>query len=788
MKLKRNNMKKIFTVFVFVSLFALSLPVTKAITYSEIVSGQTGGRVLDASTSAVPYTEVKTGAGVFVFPPASSASGPGKVLLPDGTNMDVSASQTAGLQEAIDYSRDYGWDLFIYGRGAYSEHGIYHLSKGLRFNALQGKTVRIVDATFDFGNLSSEPALTFDSTMMVDFRMTGAILAPSASPALLFKPVTPHPLDGTLFGTKGVVASRFHFDTIKANQLGVFFDTSAADVNNNSFYFGNITVAGGGVKISQTGGRFSQNIRDQEDIAKAGMPNNPDSLDYFRPKGVVVLPPQGSIGSVATVLTPGGATLDTSGTKTSGVQEAINYAVSNNLDLVVYGRGLQVKNISFSNGQANYPNNGFYQMLQGLVFPAMNNKTIRIYNVTFNYGVSGIDSAITFNGANSVDFELTGQVVSIASGTGIRFYPGSSQPITNSRFRIGSVGPGENIGILFDLSAGSISNNKFFITEVLKDNYNLLVAIPAANSLFSQNYVRVLTAHQINSIGLQIGQNSANAANISNNQFVAFLDPDNGNPDVGVQVWGKNNQVLASVRASFGVRTGRGISLEPSSSGNNITYSELLASTPVFQSVAGANTYLQNSGQLFVGTDTGSFASAPAFVPPSPAPSPSPAPTPTPTPSPTPALTPTPTPSPTTSPTPVGLTMPLTQTPGIRRIIVHARSSYSSGYAHMQLRLGETLMQEWNISGSYKDYIHDTERDLASANLRIYFTNDYYNRTTRADRNLFVDYITVDGVRYLSTDPSVYSTGTWQAGSGCVAGYRQSIELDCNGYLEYTIH
>src|SRR3989344_1950395 len=132
----------------------------------------------------VPYTELRNGAGVFVFPPTSSTSGIGTVLLPDGTNLDVSSSQTAGIQEAIDYARDYGWDIFIYGRGSYSTHGVYHLNRGLRFDALQGKTIRIVDATLDFGNLSNVAAITFDSTMMVDFRMTGSLLATSAPQAV----------------------------------------------------------------------------------------------------------------------------------------------------------------------------------------------------------------------------------------------------------------------------------------------------------------------------------------------------------------------------------------------------------------------------------------------------------------------------------------------------------------------------------------------------------------------------------------------------------------------------
>lgn len=76
--------------------------------------------------------------------------------------------------------------------------------------------------------------------------------------------------------------------------------------------------------------------------------------------------------------------------------------------------------------------------------------------------------------------------------------------------------------------------------------------------------------------------------------------------------------------------------------------------------------------------------------------------------------------------------------------------------------------------------------DSADPNqVRIEFTNDLYDATT--DRNLIVDYITVDGQVFQSEDPQVFSTGTWTASDGISPGFRQSEWLHGNGFLEFSI-
>jgi hypothetical protein len=55
------------------------------------------------------------------------------------------------------------------------------------------------------------------------------------------------------------------------------------------------------------------------------------------------------------------------------------------------------------------------------------------------------------------------------------------------------------------------------------------------------------------------------------------------------------------------------------------------------------------------------------------------------------------------------------------------------------------------------------------------------------DFNLQVDYVEVDGYRFESEDPSTWSNGTWDSGSGCAPGNKQSEFLHCNGGFFYEL-
>lgn len=74
---------------------------------------------------------------------------------------------------------------------------------------------------------------------------------------------------------------------------------------------------------------------------------------------------------------------------------------------------------------------------------------------------------------------------------------------------------------------------------------------------------------------------------------------------------------------------------------------------------------------------------------------------------------------------------------------------------------------------------------VTPSQVRVRFTNDFYNPTTHDDRNLRVSKINIDGVNYPSSASNVYSTGTWNSATGCKPGNKQSEWLHCNGYFQY---
>ena len=68
---------------------------------------------------------------------------------------------------------------------------------------------------------------------------------------------------------------------------------------------------------------------------------------------------------------------------------------------------------------------------------------------------------------------------------------------------------------------------------------------------------------------------------------------------------------------------------------------------------------------------------------------------------------------------------------------------------------------------------------------RIVFLNDEYDPANGVDRNLLVDFIEVDDVRYETEAPTTFSTGTWLPEDGLVAGFRESEVLHSSGYFQF---
>ena len=109
----------------------------------------------------------------------------------------------------------------------------------------------------------------------------------------------------------------------------------------------------------------------------------------------------------------------------------------------------------------------------------------------------------------------------------------------------------------------------------------------------------------------------------------------------------------------------------------------------------------------------------------------------------------------------------------------------------MELEIDGELVATWNVTGTgaYQGQFDTYTADIDGAEIgeiRIRFANDLYLPDQNIDRNLRVDWIRIDGEQYETEDPSVFSTGTWNAGVGVQPGFWESEYLHTNGYFEFA--
>ncbi|MDQ3007982.1 MAG: PQQ-dependent sugar dehydrogenase [bacterium] len=81
-------------------------------------------------------------------------------------------------------------------------------------------------------------------------------------------------------------------------------------------------------------------------------------------------------------------------------------------------------------------------------------------------------------------------------------------------------------------------------------------------------------------------------------------------------------------------------------------------------------------------------------------------------------------------------------------------------------------------------YTFNTTTKITLQSLRIAFTNDLYQNGE--DRNVRVDAVVIDGVRYEVEGTNTYSTGTWAPENGCSAGNKKSEWLQCGGAFTFN--
>lgn len=115
----------------------------------------------------------------------------------------------------------------------------------------------------------------------------------------------------------------------------------------------------------------------------------------------------------------------------------------------------------------------------------------------------------------------------------------------------------------------------------------------------------------------------------------------------------------------------------------------------------------------------------------------------------------------------------------------------SEGGENMDLLIDGAVVDSWTVpaggdAGQFSTFSWNTSQTIRADQVRVRFTNDAYDPANGIDSNLRVDAIEIDGQRFETEAPNVFSTGTWLPEDGVQPGFRESEYLNGNGYFQYA--
>jgi len=258
---------------------------------------------------------------------------------------------------------------------------------------------------------------------------------------------------------------------------------------------------------------------------------------------VVVYPPAWYSGNPH-VEAPDGTVVDTTGTTTRGIQEAIDYSFANDFDLHITGGEQEVDSGPI-----------VYNCHSQLSFPPMQGKSITSGNITLNMNVNlGSDNGIVFDSVLISNVQLRGQIVYAGTGYAVEFKPRNVLPdvlagkqVSSSSFEFCAIVVNKNYSgvgcVKFTLSEGSVSRNTFLFNEINDGDYGILVDTPASGESFLNNQVTCMNVHNTSDTAIKVGTSSTN--DIYGNHWHVGVIPDSGTK--GIDTFGNEDLWFATV-------------------------------------------------------------------------------------------------------------------------------------------------------------------------------------------------------------------------------------------------
>ena len=108
----------------------------------------------------------------------------------------------------------------------------------------------------------------------------------------------------------------------------------------------------------------------------------------------------------------------------------------------------------------------------------------------------------------------------------------------------------------------------------------------------------------------------------------------------------------------------------------------------------------------------------------------------------------------------------------------------------MRLQIDGNIVQSWTVSagadtGQFQTYTYTTPDTITADQVRVEFANDLFDPANGINRDLRVDAIEIDGQRFETEGPDVFSTATYDS-DGLTPGFKQNDILHANGYFQYA--
>ena len=117
--------------------------------------------------------------------------------------------------------------------------------------------------------------------------------------------------------------------------------------------------------------------------------------------------------------------------------------------------------------------------------------------------------------------------------------------------------------------------------------------------------------------------------------------------------------------------------------------------------------------------------------------------------------------------------------------VIEIHASGDQGGERFELIVDGTKVFSDDVTRQFRTYSYATARSVELEHIKIAFTNDRYDPDQGIDTNLNVAWISVDGDRTYTNEPTVYSTSTWTTADGIRPGYGRGITLHSNGYFRF---